>query len=334
MKKITVVAGALIAALVVSTFSCESLGDLSSAAKKPSLSMKNVSIGGLDLEGITFNANYSITNPYGVSLSLKEVAADIMYEDGKFTSIKTNEGINLAANATKTNSFSFKVPYDTILNYAKSVAGKKTLPFSVEGKAAVDVSSVPLLSAVSDTLSLPFTKAFEVPVFKPSLSVSGVTVKMPTMNEVKDALIASGMNVIKAAASAASLISGNGVSANMLDGVDLDIDLLFDLNVANEGSADWNFAVNNCSLSTVGGEIADVAPVSSSTISSKSGTIPMKASLNTIQTGAFIVQLLNKKGTNPVFNLKSGLTFPDTKYASNLPLDYSYEIPLSSVGNK
>ena len=334
MKKLTVFSGALAMALVALTFSCESLGDLGKTVKSPTLSMKGVSIGGLDLEGITFNADYSITNPYGVALSLKEVAADVLYEDGKFTSLKTNNGISLAANSTKQNSFSFKVPYDTILNYAKSVSGKKTLPFTVNGSATVDVSSVPLLSAVSSTVSLPFNKEFEVPVFKPSLSVSGVSVKMPTLNDLKNAFVSSGMNAIKAAAAAASLISGTNVSSNVFEGVNLDIDLLFDLNVANEGSADWDFAVNKCSLSTVAGQIANVAPVSSNKISSTSGTIPMKASMNTIEAGAFIVQLINKSGKNPVFNLESALSFPDTSYAKNLPLDYAYEIPLSSVGKK
>ena len=57
----------------------------------------------------------------------------------------------------------------------------------------------------------------------------------------------------------------------------------------------------------------------------------MKATLNTIEAGAFIIQLLNKSGENPTFSLSSGLTFPDTSYAKNIPLNYSVEIPLSSI---
>ncbi|MCR4823257.1 MAG: hypothetical protein K5873_10360 [Treponema sp.] len=83
---------------------------------------------------------------------------------------------------------------------------------------------------------------------------------------------------------------------------------------------------------TVAGNLADVAPASSATISSSSGTIPMTAKLNTVQAGKFIVQLLNKKGVNPTFNVSSKLSFPEISNALNLPFNYSKEIPLSNIG--
>ena len=188
---------------------------------------------------------------------------------------------------------------------------------------------------MGSTFDIPFAKDFDVPVVKPSLSVSNVSVKMPTLETLKNAFMDGGMGITRAASLATSIITGSQISADVFDGIDLDIDMLFDMNVGNEGSAAWNFAVKNCSLKTVAGELADVGPASGSgSITSSSGTIPMKASLNTLQAGAFIAQLLNKRGSNPVFNLESGLSFPETKYLSNIPLAYSYEIPLSAIAKK
>ena len=185
------------------------------------------------------------------------------------------------------------------------------------------------INSVSD---LPVAADFDVPVFKPKMSVSNIAVKMPSLSELKDQLVNGGLGILKATQIATTLLSGNRITTDILDGIDLNIDFTFDVNVANEGNADWEFNIKDCSLKTAGGALAKVSPSGKATgITSKSATVPMTVSLNTIQSGAFIVQLLNKSGSNPVFMLDTGLSFPDTKYAKNIPLSYSYEIPLSSV---
>lgn len=321
--------------LALITFSCVSLDGL---VQTPTVSMDSVSIAGLDLEGISFNANYSVKNPYGVSLSIAGLSADVNYKDTKLTTLNTSDGIKVNASSTSSNKFSFKVPYESILKFASALASgnassQKTLPFDIAGNISLDVSNVPALNALgSNTLTLPIVTDFEVPVFKPKLSVSNFSVKMPTLNDLKDQLTKGGLGVTKALQLATTLLSGNKLSANIFDGIDMDIDVVFDVNVANEGGADWNLNIKDCALNTVAGKIANVSAANgTSAISSGNSTVPMKASLNTIQAGAFIVQLLNKTGTNPTFELDTGLTFPETKYAKNIPLKYSTEIPLSSV---
>lgn len=328
-------AAGLSVALAMITFSCVSLDGL---VQTPTVSMDSVSIAGLDLEGISFNANYSVKNPYGVSLSIAGLSADVNYEDTKITTLNSTDGIKVNASSTSSNKFSFKVPYESILKFAASVAGgnasaKKSLPFGIDGNISLDVSNVPALNALgSNTLTLPIVTDFEVPVFKPKLSVSNFSVKMPTLNDLKNQLTNGGLGVTKALQLATTLLSGNKLSANILDGIDMDIDVVFDVNVANEGGADWNLNIKDCALNTVAGKIANVSVADgTSTITSSNPKVSMKASLNTIQSGAFIVQLLNKAGSNPTFEFDTGLTFPETKYAKNIPLKYSTEIPLSSV---
>jgi len=331
MKKSIILCGALIAILSAITFSCESLSGIIASAT-PKLSMKGVGIKSLDLEGITFNVDYSITNPYPVAFTIDRVEGNLIHDSASYAKIVTDKGISVAALGSKTNSVNFKIPYDKIISIAKgasSAGSMKSLPFTFDGSASLDLSEA---LGAGQSLTLPFSKSFEVPVIKPSLSVSSPKIQLPTLGDLKNSLVNGGMNPVKAATVAASILAGRSLSSDTFDGIDLNIDMNFDLNVANAGSSAWNFLINSCSLQDKSGKtLANVAPVSGNSISASSGKIPMKVSLNTLKSGAFIVQLLNKKGSNPTFVLDSGLSFPETSYAPNLPLKYTKELSLSSI---
>ena len=324
----------LVCFLAIITFSCESLKDI---VGSPSLSMKSVAIKSLDLEGITFSVDYSISNPYPIAFSIKEVAANITYEDTTLTKLSTSKGVNVVSMGSASNTMTFKVPYETIIKFAKAATtdssnkseSKKSLPFMVSGTASLDLSAIAFLE--NQTMTLPFKKSFEVPVFKPSFSISDVKLQMPDVASLKNAFTSSGMNILKAASAATAILSGKPVSADAFDGVNIDFGLNFNVNVANEGSSAWDYIVNSCSLTSSAGKLADVAPTGTNSISSSNGTIPMTAKLNTLTASAFIVQLINKSGKNPVFSLDSGISFPDLPYAQKFPLAYSCELPLSKV---
>lgn len=321
--------GALIA---ISTVSCESLQNMLSSQKSPELSMQAVAIKSLDMEGITFSCDYAITNPYPVAVDLEKLAADVIYNGSTFTSLTADEGVAIEASGSHSNKLSFKVPYESIISFAQSLSGKTSLPFTVKGSAAVDLSKVTSLQNAG-TVSLPFSKQFDVPIFKPGLSVSNVRIELPSYEKIRDAIFkGGGKTLIQAATLATNIITGNSISSNALDGIDLDLNLLFDVDVSNAGTAPWEFALNGCSIETSAGSIADVGSSDNSSLKiTEDSTIPMKASLNTLQMGAFIVQMLNKRGTNPVFSLDSSLSFTELSYTKGLPLAVSYEIPLSSI---
>lgn len=334
MKKIRFLKTFLIAAASLFALSCSTLKEL---GLSPSINFQNVAIKSLDLEGITFTCNYSIQNPYPVAFSVKQVSADVLYENSKFTSLSADKGVSVAALGSKLNAFSFKIPYNTILNFAKSTSGKKSLPFAISGNASLDLSKIPLME--NQTLTLPFSKSFEVPVFKPSLSLSSPKIVLPTLSEMKNAFTSGGMTVAAASVAAASILAGNKISSNIFDNVNLNLKCNFDLNVSNSGSVAWKYLLKNCSIKTktnssgnVSSSLIELSPAAgaSKEITSSSGTIPLTATLNTLKAGKFIAQILNKSGENPVFTVESGLSFTELSYAANLPLNYSKEIPLSS----
>lgn len=329
MKKLSVISFVFCAFAAFGLFSCATLKKLGLA---PSVSLEKVSIASLDLEGITFNCNYAVSNPLPVSISIKQVAADVLYSENKLTSLHADEGVKLTASGKKSNKFNFKVPYDTILSFAKgagSSSNGKYLPFKVNGSVSLDLGKSALVQGLAS--NLPFSASFNVPIFKPSFSVSNPKLQLPSLESLKNSLVSGGMNVVKAAALAGSIVAGKSVAENAFDGVNLDMDVNFDLKVANSGSAAWKYVLNNCSIKTSSGDAVKLT-AQNNTISSSSGTIPLTAKLNTLTAGKFIAQILNKKGTNPVFSFDSGLTFPDLSYSPNLPLAYSKEIPIGNFG--
>ena len=327
MKKISLLK-TLCAGIALFAFSaCSTMKELGIAS--PSVSFQNVAIKSLDFEGITFTSSYSVSNPYPVSFSIKQVAADILCGGSKFTSLSADEGVSVAAMGAKSNSFSFKIPYDAVLNLAKSAGGQKSLPFTISGNASLDLDKIPFMKG--QTMTLPFTKSFDVPVFKPELSLSNPQIVLPSLAELKDAFTSGGMSVVKAALAAGSIAAGKQVAENIFDGVDLNLKCNFNLNVANAGSAAWKYALKNCSINTgSSNSLINLAASSSGEITSSSGTIPLTATLSTLTAGKFIAQILNKKGADPTLSVESALSFPELSYAADLPLNYSKEIPISS----
>ena len=313
--------------LMVGLFSCSTLKQL---GLSPSVSLEKVSIASLDLEGINFNCNYKVSNPLPVGISIKNVSADVFCNTTKFTSLSADNGIKLAAAGSRSNKFNFKIPYDTILSLAKgsNSSANKYLPFKINGKVSLDLGKSAIVQNLAS--NLPFSLDFNVPIFKPSFSVSNPKLQLPSLTELKNALVSGGMNTVKATALAGSIVAGKSVAENAFDGVNMNMNMNFDLKVANSGSAPWKYVLKNCSIKTSSGEAVKLETGSNNEITSSSGTIPVTAKLNTLTAGKFIAQILNKKGSNPVLSLDSGLSFTELSYAPNLPLAYTKEIPIGN----
>ena len=322
----------LFAAIVAfTTFSCSTLRDL---GYLPEIKMQSVLPKSIDLEGITFECEYSIKNPYPLSFSIQKVSADVVCAESSYIQLSADEGISIEAMGNRSNSFSFKVPYETIFKIAHETSGKKSLPFNIKGAAYLDLSSIPL--APSSSMELPFNVAFDIPVFKPSLSVSGFKVQLPGLSELKNSFVKSGKGLTTAATIAAQVLSGKSLSDSIFDNVDLNVKFQFDLNIADEGSSPCNWTVERCCIKTDSDELADAGLGNKKISMGKSNkqTIPVELTLNTLKSGKFVVQLLNGSGKNPEFLFDTKLNFPELKYANEIPFSYSTEIPLNKVARK
>lgn len=328
MKTRYIIYGLLCGLIALFTVSCSTLRELGYA---PEFKMQQVSLKGLDFEGITFNCEYAITNPYPLAFSIQKVDASVNCSEASYIKLSADKGITVEANGKRSNSFTFKVPYSTILSIAKDTNGKESLPFAIKGSAYLDTSAIPLLD---DSLELPFSMNFEVPVFKPNFSVSNPRIEKPSLTEIRDALSDSGVALTKAITIASQVIGGKSLSDAIFDNVNLNFGFMFDLNVANEGNSSWQCNLNTCSVRSGDRNLIDLGLGEKGQLTASSNKVPVKATLNTLNTGKYVVQMLNKKGTDPVFTVESKLSFPKLKYAKDIPLTYTVTIPLSKINTE
>lgn len=301
---------------------------------KPTFDFKDVSLKSLDSEGLTLKCEYDITNPYSVNLNVSEVNVSVDCDSNKFTDIKASEGISMAANSKKTNTFDCKIPYASLLNFAKSYGNATDkLPFNFSGNIGLSNELLP-------GLSIPFKKSINAPVVKPSFSASSPTLFWPSKTEILTAAT-NNIGVIEATSFVTNLVQGT-VDVATLKKLNLNLKLNFNLDVANNGGSAWKYLLKSCAINTTGAvdtnpdAFIKIDTSAVSEISNSSGSIPLTAVLNTVTAGDFIASIVKGTGSNPKFNLGSGVKFPglgETLGKLEIPLNYEMELPLSSITN-
>ena len=329
MKTRNILLGTLCAIIGFFSVSCSTLKEL---GYYPELKMQTVTLKGLDFEGISFSCEYTISNPFPVAFSIKKVDAAVKCAEVAYINLSADKGISVEARGKSTNTFTFKVPYAAILNIAKGISSNpESLPFSITGAAYLDTSRIPIMDS---NFEIPFSTEFEVPVFKPEFSVSNPRLQTPGLGEIKDALTDSGMAITKAVSIASQIIGGKSLSDAVFDNVNLNFGFIFDLNVANAGSSSWQCSLDTCAIKSGDRNLIDLGLGENGKLTASSNTVPVKATLNTLNAGKYIVQMINKSGTDPVFTVQSKLSFPKLKYAKDIPLTYTVAVPLNKIGSE
>lgn len=296
---------------------------------EPDISLSEVVIESLDLEGVTFRCDYIVTNPYPVGIRVSNISTDIIYEEETIIELETDGGLKLGAGASSDNSILFKVPYESIIQLAGDGREQESLPFIVSGEASFDISSIPYIDKSS--LTIPFHKEFDVPVFKPELKVSGGRVKLPSAKEIAKALVTGGLNILRAGVVAGQIVLGKSIPDDVFEGIDLDVGILFDLEIDNRGGAQWSLDLHNCSIDTGMGALLEMRPQNDLGRIEASGTIVhMETVVNTLEWGAFIVGLSSGAAAGASLVIESSLSFPEMQYDFELPLNIEQELSLKA----
>ena len=294
---------------------------------EPEFKLDNITIDSLDGEGIIFRCDYTAVNPYPLAITISSLKTDISYEGEKVVELNAEEGLRLSSGASSRNSVLFKLPYKSVINLAGSSRDKTSLPFTLSGEAEFDVSSIPYLDKRS--LSLPFERSFDVPVFRPEIKVTNGYVKLPTVKEVAEALVTGGLNIIRAGIVAGQIVLGKPISEDVFEGVDLDVEILFDLEVDNSGGAPWALDLKRCSIDTGMGALLQMESRSGmARIDSDGGRLQMAATANTLEWGAFIIGLTGADSGGASLRLDGSLSFPALAYDIDLPLEIEQELSL------
>ncbi len=257
----------------------------------PTVNVTSLKMSSLDLDGMNFTLSYRVDNPYPVDLTLAELDLDVLYFDDLLLKVDSVDPFEIRAQRTSKHTLNFKIPYDKILSFTKSVRGKTMVNCTLNGAAYIDYSSYASFMNKIDS-KLPILYTFSVPIMKPSFSVSNFKFTPPSL-------------------------------------MNLNAGISFDLSVTENASAAWECEIKNCSLKDGDNNLIALKTDGNATISSSNKSVRVTAELNPVSAAGFIAKLIKKEGSNPVFVADSEFVFINSSYNYAVPLSYSKEIPLT-----
>jgi len=168
-----------VVALLGLSSGCASLGKLAqSAFQKPSLSLRQVSVAGLDFEGATLAFDYVVKNPNGFGLSLGRLDYWLKLDEREVTRGNAPGGVNLPANGTAPVRFTARLPFAQVPRLVELVRSARPVAYSVGGVVGVDtpIGLISLPLSHSGTVDLP-----QLPAFR----LNGVSVRMASLTDVE-----------------------------------------------------------------------------------------------------------------------------------------------------
>lgn len=315
----------ILALIVVVTLfvSCSTLEDL---GMNPDFKIDSIAIESLDLDGMTFRCDYTVTNPYPIGIRLAELDLDIMYNGSLFSTVESQNGLNLSASSRNKNSAVFRLSYDQIINLARGANSSSTLPFTLDVQAGFDISSVPYLS--DSVFRVNYSHDFEVPVFKPEITVVKSNLIYPSADEIAQALINSGVNFLQAAVQAGQIASGQSLGESVMSSLDLDFGLAMEIQVNNRGGSQFEFDLNSCSISTGSGSIANLNILSGNSVRNSGDIVKLEATINPVETGSLLSDLMSGYSSAIILSLDSNIAFPGTIFSNGIPVVFEEEYNL------
>tara|TARA_R110002096_G_scaffold154_3_gene721 strand:+ start:4844 stop:5290 length:447 start_codon:yes stop_codon:yes gene_type:complete len=132
------------AALILS--SCASLPEGLLAA--PDISLRNVNVMGLGIDGQTFLLTFDASNPNAIALPVKYIAYGLELDGKHFASGKTASEFTIPANGTA--SFAISVDLNLLrtapeLLFVVRDGTRRDIPYAVKGELGVDIPMTPVL---------------------------------------------------------------------------------------------------------------------------------------------------------------------------------------------
>lgn len=322
MKKI--LTGALLAAVMLS--SCANVNSILRSVKTPQVSLQSFDIESVSLQDITFIFNIAVNNPYPVNLTLDDVGFVVKVEGSQVLSIRTRKGLSIAAGRSMTTPVRVNIKFADIMRFVQNYTQKDYLNCVIDVDVAVPIP--PAFQAIGKTFNFKQSVSKQIPALKPSFQVANFKVTAPTMDQIKNSLIAAGkqnLNVNTVYSLFNSLVSGRSTSVVTptldLTSIDVPIQVSFDVVIVNDTRAplqcsgiNYEFFVSGTKI--VGGNSAAIANEGNRSIMRITSTFSSKA------LGQGIVNLLQTRRGTYQFKGESSLKLPDAIRVKPLKLSF------------
>lgn len=303
-------------------FSCTALQDL--IGKKPEVSLKRFDIDSISLKDITFLFEIELNNPYPVGFKLDDIGFNVKVEGNQLLKTRTKKGVTVKAGGSETTPVKVTLVYEDIMKIIRNYADRDYLSCKIDIDIVIPLPKA--LESIKKNITFNYTVEKKIPAIKPSFRIVNVSIKAPTLAEIKQSLIDTGKKNLdpkNLLGMFEGLISGRDTTpAPDLASLDAPISISFDVEVKNNTKAKlacrdltYDFFINESKiLSGTTGSVREEANASMIRITN---TFSSKA------LGASVAGMFNTRAGSYRLKGFSNIKLPDEIKSSPLKLEFN-----------
>ena len=228
----------------------------------------------------------------------------------------------MPGNGTKSNLFTVRLAYEDIIKVVKDYVSKDLLNTVIDGTLVIPL---PRLPGLPGTYSFSYSLQKKIPAIKPKIAVLDFSVKPPTREQVKDALVKEGSKVDagKALGVLQNVLQGKRPAVPVIDPSDIDVpvSVSFTIQLSNQARAELAFPKLGYELSVNGEKLVTGESTKISREAGKS-LITVVSTFSSRSLSKNVRELFSsRKGTFKLHGTAS-VKLPDEIRKDPLPLDF------------
>ena len=288
----------------------------------PSATLTRFEVAAISLRDVSFLFELTVKNPYPIDLSFSGMNLAFRVEGTQVFTADSRGGFSVPANGTKSNLFTVKLAYEDIIKVLKDYVSKDLLNTVIDGTLVIPL---PRLPGLPSTYSFSYSLQKKIPAIKPKIGVLDFSVKPPTREQVKSALVKEGSTVDagKALGVLQNVLQGRKPAVPVIDPSDIDVpvSVSFTIQLSNEARAELAFPKLGYELSVNGDKLVTGE---STKISREAGRslITVVSTFSSRSLSKNVRELFSsRKGTFKIHGTAS-VKLPDEIRKDPLPLDF------------
>ena len=288
----------------------------------PTATLTRFEVAAISLRDVSFLFELTVRNPYPVDLSFSGMNLAFKVEGTQVFTADSRGGFSVPGNGTKSNLFTVRLAYEDIIKVVKDYVSKDLLNTAIDGTLVIPLPRLPGLPA---TYSFSFSLQKKIPAIKPKIAVLDFSVKPPTREQVKDALVKEGSKVDagKALGVLQNVLQGKKPAVPVIDPSDIDVpvSVSFTIQLSNQARAELAFPKLGYELSVNGEKLVTGESTKISREAGKS-LITVVSTFSSSSLSKNVRELFSsRKGTFKLHGTAS-VKLPDEIRKDPLPLDF------------
>jgi LEA14-like dessication related protein len=288
----------------------------------PTATLTRFEVAAISLRDVSFLFELTVKNPYPVDLSFSGMNLAFKVEGTQVFTADSRGGFSVPGNGTKSNLFTVRLAYEDIIKVVKDYVSKDLLNTVIDGTLVIPL---PRLPGLPGTYSFSYSLQKKIPAIKPKIAVLDFSVKPPTREQVKDALVKEGSKVDagKALGVLQNVLQGKRPAVPVIDPSDIDVpvSVSFTIQLSNQARAELAFPKLGYELSVNGEKLVTGESTKISREAGKS-LITVVSTFSSRSLSKNVRELFSsRKGTFKLHGTAS-VKLPDEIRKDPLPLDF------------